>query len=79
MAMAKIKVWLFGLIIGLLLGLWGGVNIGKGRPLYANPFAQTPLPDRLRDVGRDAVRESGDALQKAGEALKSKAEDESEH
>ena len=76
--MAKIKVWLFGLIIGALLGLWGGVNIGKGRALYANPFAETPLPERLKDVGRDALRESGEALERTGETLKDKADSASE-
>ena len=77
--MAKLKAWLFGLIIGVLLGLWGGVNIGKGRPFYANPFAQTPVSEKLKDAGRDAMRESGDALKRTGEALIDKGKKESEH
>jgi hypothetical protein len=71
--MAKLKAWLTGLIIGLLLGLWGGVNIGKGQPVYSNPFAEKSVPDTVRDAGRGLLRESGKALEKGGEALKEKA------
>ena len=77
--MARIKVWVLGLVIGLLLGLWGGINIGKQRPLYANPFAETKMPASLKNAGRDVMRQSGEALEKTGESLKQKAQDESEH
>ena len=77
--MARIKVWVLGLVIGLLLGLWGGINIGKQRPLYANPFAETKMPTSLKNASRDVIRQSGEALEKTGEALKNKAQDESEH
>ena len=76
--MAKAKVLLVGLVIGLLAGLWGGVNIGKGKPLLSNPLADTPVDQRLRDSGRALVRESGEALEKTGEALKERASDVSE-
>lgn len=76
--MAKLKTWVLGLIMGALLGLWGGVNIGKGKPLYANPFSERSVSGQLRDAGRDMIRESGEALEKTGEALKSKAEKNSE-
>lgn len=71
--MAKLKAWLTGLIIGLLLGLWGGVNIGKEQPLYANPFTSKSVPDTMRKAGKDLLRESGKVLEKSGEALKDKA------
>jgi len=71
--MVKLKAWLTGLVIGLLLGLWGGVNIGKGQPLYANPFTNKSVPETMRKAGKDLLRESGKALEKGGEALKDKA------
>lgn len=67
--MAKLKTALTSLLIGLLFGLWGGINIGKQQPLYANPFSTQSLPDRLRDSGREVLRESGAALQRGGEAI----------
>ena len=77
--MAKMKVLVVGLVIGLLVGLWGGVNIGKGRPLLSNPLADTPVDRKLKDSGRSLVRESGEALEKTGEALKEKASEGGEH
>ena len=68
--MAKIKMWVFGLIIGLVLGVWGGINIGKGQPLYANPMAQAQVPNKLKEAGKDAIRQSGEALEKTGQAIK---------
>ncbi len=76
--MAKLKSWVFGLIMGVLLGLWGGVNIGKGKPLYANPFSERSVGGQLQDAGREVMRESGEALEKTGEALRNKAEKSSE-
>lgn len=34
------KDLLLGLLIGAIIGLWAGVNLGKGQPLMANPFAE---------------------------------------
>lgn len=68
--MAKLKTALTALVIGLLFGLWGGINIGKQQPLYANPFSERSLPDTLRDSGREALRETGDALERSGEAVR---------
>lgn len=33
-----IRTLFFGILIGSLLGLWIGINIGKDLPLLANPF-----------------------------------------
>lgn len=71
--MAKLKTALSALIIGLLFGLWGGINIGKQQPLYANPFSNKSVPASLRDGGKALLRESGEALEKGGEALKERA------
>lgn len=77
--MTKIKTALFGVIIGLLLGLWGGVNIGKGQPLYANPLSTVSVPDQLRDAGKEVLQKSGEVIEKTGEAIKNRAKEESEH
>ena len=76
--MAKVKVFVVGMVMGLLLGLWGGVNIGKGKPLLSNPLADSAVDQQLRDSGRSLVRESGEALKKTGEALQEKASSDSE-
>jgi hypothetical protein len=61
----NIKTLLFGLGIGLLIGLWFGVNIGKDQRLFANPFANKSLQEKF-------LESSGDVLEKGGKALKDK-------
>lgn len=75
--MRKLKVFVSGLVIGTLIGLWGGVNIGKQQPLHANPFSGDAVSETLRDAGRSAVRESADVLEKSGQQLRESTEDQS--
>jgi len=60
-----IKIFLIGGIIGILAGLWFGMNIGKEQPLLANPFARPSLGDRIADTGNTLVDRGGHALKKA--------------
>jgi hypothetical protein len=61
-----IKKYLIGLVIGLIVGLWAGVNIGKDRPIWANPFAEPSLTakakDAASDVWKDAKKAARDSL-----------------
>ena len=61
--MFKLKKLVIGFCAGLVIGLWFGVNLGKGQPIYSNPFHDVSIKDRL-------VESSGDALEKSGRALK---------
>lgn len=36
----NVKDLLLGLLIGGIMGLWVGVNLGKDQPITANPFAE---------------------------------------
>jgi len=58
-----IKKLVIGFCVGIVIGLWFGVNLGKGQPIYANPFHKESLKDRL-------VESSGEMLEKGGQALK---------
>lgn len=59
-----------GLLLGLALGLWFGVNLGRGRKLFSNPFAKQTLGERLRDTGNLVLDKSGQALEEGGKALR---------
>ncbi len=48
--MKSFKFMVFGLAIGVLIGLWLGVNIGKGQPLLSNPFAEHPVTEKTREA-----------------------------
>jgi hypothetical protein len=54
--MLGFKKLLLGLIIGIALGMWWGVNIGKGQAFYDNPFktAKERAKERARDALEDA-------------------------
>lgn len=74
--MRKLKILVSGVVIGLLVGLWFGFNIGKGRVIYANPFTDPQLSEQARNTGERAVEESGEALQRAGESLQKRTQEE---
>lgn len=70
--MKKLKLLILGMVIGLALGLWGGVNIGKGRPVWSNPFEPVNMADRIRQKSGEMLEKSGEAIQKTGKELQDK-------
>jgi hypothetical protein len=61
-----------GLILGFLVGLWFGVNIGKGKPFYSNPFSKRKIEKAIIESGEKVLEESGKALEKTGKSLQKK-------
>lgn len=51
--MLGIKKLLIGIAIGIVLGMWWGVNVGKGQPFYANPFKSAQ--DRAKDKANEML------------------------
>ncbi|TDY02641.1 hypothetical protein [Thiohalophilus thiocyanatoxydans] len=72
--MKKLKLILSGIIIGLALGLWFGVNIGKGNPILSNPFDGPTLKQRLKDTTGDAVERAGREMEELGSGIKGNLE-----
>jgi len=69
--MKIIKIILFGVIIGVAIGLWLGVNIGREMPLLSNPFAyHESINDKLKRISGETLEKSGRALEKTGQQLK---------
>jgi len=68
--MKKIKMLLLGVVIGVLLGLWFGVNIGRDVAIFSNPFVATDIKDKIRTTGESIMKKSGDALESSGKAIK---------
>lgn len=63
---------MIGILLGLTAGLWFGVNLGKDKPLFANPFVEVPLKEKLKQTGGELLDKGGEALEKGGQALKRK-------
>lgn len=72
--MRRLKALVTGVVIGLLVGLWFGFNIGKGRALYANPFTDPQVHERIEDTGEQAADESEQAQKESGEKLREKTD-----
>ena len=67
--MKQLKALLTGIVLGLLVGLWFGVNVGRDRPIFANPFTEPTVKQRLKQTGESLIEKSGEALEKGGKAL----------
>ena len=63
--MKSIKMLFMGTLLGLIVGLWLGVNIGKGNPVFGNPFAEENLSKKLKE-------KVGSSIEKLGEDIKGK-------
>ena len=67
--MKQLKALLIGTVLGLLLGLWFGVNVGRDQPIFANPFTEPTVKQRIKQTGESLIEKSGEALEKGGKAL----------
>ena len=56
--MLRIKKYVMGAFIGLLVGLWMGVNIGAERPLWSNPFVKKNLSQKAKNVASEAWKDA---------------------
>lgn len=74
--MKKIKVIVLSGVLGLLIGLWFGVNIGKHKPFYSNPFTEPSTRNILRDASGRLIEKSGRAIEKSGEAIRGVTSDQ---
>ena len=63
--MKTLKMLFMGLLFGVIVGLWLGVNIGKGNPIFGNPFAEENLSKKLKE-------KVGSSIEQLGEDIKGK-------
>jgi hypothetical protein len=73
--MKRVRYLILGLIIGAIIGLWFGINIGKDKSIFSNPFAEPSIQNKLKQTGGEVLEKGGKALEKSGKALKKKLED----
>lgn len=59
-------------LIGVGVGMWFGVNIGKGHEFYGNPFAGAAACTPDGEVAQDLIEKGADMLHESKEALKEK-------
>ena len=76
--MKQLKILIVGIFLGLLVGLWFGVNLGKDRPLLSNPFSNETVQQKIKDTGEKIIDQSGKALEKGGQALQNTIKEKTE-
>lgn len=70
--MKILKLIVLGAVIGVAIGMWLGVNIGREMPLTSNPFYKESLNEKLKRLGGETLEKSGRALEKTGQELQDK-------
>jgi hypothetical protein len=70
--MKKLKILLLGIILGAVAGLWVGINIGKDKPWYSNPFEDRSVTDKLKSSIGEGVEKAGESIEQMGEDIKGK-------
>ncbi len=68
--MKLLKTLVLGVIIGGLLGLWFGMNIGKNKPWYSDPFAEGNVTNQLKSSIGEGVEKAGQSIERMGEDIK---------
>lgn len=58
----KMKLFLITLLV--LAGIWMGINIAKGKPLFSDPFADKDLRQRAGATASKVVEESREVIDK---------------
>jgi hypothetical protein len=70
--MKQIKAVLTSLVLGLAIGMWFGVNIGREVPFYSNPFDTHTLNKKIKGVAGETLEKGGQAIEKTGQELQNK-------
>jgi hypothetical protein len=70
--MKQLKVILLSLVVGVAIGMWFGVNIGREEPFYSNPFDASSLNQKLKKATGETLEKGGHALEKTGQSLQDK-------
>lgn len=62
------KSFIWGLVIGAVIGVLAGMNIGKGQPIWSNPFTGRPIAEEVKDVkdkGAEVIEKSREVVHEA--------------
>lgn len=70
--MKQLKTILLCLAVGVAIGMWLGVNIGREVPWHSNPFDTDTLNQKLKKATGETLEKGGQALEKTGQALQDK-------
>ena len=70
--MKQLKVVMLSIVVGIAIGMWLGMNIGREVPWYSNPFDTRALNQKLKNVTGETLEKGGQAMEKTGQSLQHK-------
>ncbi|NOZ53483.1 MAG: hypothetical protein GXP08_10150 [Gammaproteobacteria bacterium] len=59
-----IKKYIIGAIVGGVIGLWCGINIGKDKPIWSNPITneERRIADKAKSKAQELMNDAKKAL-----------------
>ena len=71
------KLLLIAILVSLSIGLWFGINIGKGNALYDNPLSDPDIIEEAHESADDAglIDQGKEFLDNKTEEMKDKVKD----
>jgi hypothetical protein len=60
---------LIGMILGALIAFPLGVNVGKKKPLFSNPFAEKAISEQVRDTAERVMEDTSDKVKKTADQV----------
>jgi hypothetical protein len=61
---SKAQVFFFGLIIGILVAIPLGMNLGRDAPLFSNPFAEPEVRGKMADKMKEGAGKAVESAKK---------------
>lgn len=69
------KKFFIGLVIGAAVAFPLGINFGKDKPLFSNPFAAKPdITERVKERTEEMLKDTKEAIHEATKPVKEKME-----
>ena len=56
---------ILGLFAGFLVGMWFGINIGKGKPIYSYPFNNDSFQQKAKRTADEVLEDTKRVLRKS--------------
>jgi hypothetical protein len=76
----RLNKFIVGAVVGVVIGLWFGVNIGKGKPFWSNPFEEKSMmemaSEKTKEIAGKAKDKTNEMVKEGKEVLREKLKED---